>query len=144
LDSYCTECLTRAVFNLPQIWLHSPDFRGCIEEKVDWAAYRIAIHELYWLSPRSCSDSDATLLTEEFAKNVRVFLTPRIIYHEIDRSLVTRPLHQLQRKEQVKLWNELRVAEFFGQMLYGVYDVECKEYKGIDTSNYGVYADTPH
>jgi hypothetical protein len=44
----------------------------------------------------------------------------------------------------VKLRNELRVAEFFGQMLDGVYDVECKEYKGIDTSSYGVYVDTPH
>jgi hypothetical protein len=144
LDAYCLKCLRSAVRKLHHIWLHCSDFRGCIEEKVDWATYMIVLHELYWLSPRSCSDSDIALLTDEFARNLRVFLTPRLIYHEIDRNLVTRPLHLLQREEQVKLRNELRVSEYFGQMLCGVYDVECKEYMGINTSSYGVYADTPH
>jgi hypothetical protein len=77
------------------MWLHCPNYRAYIEEKVDWAAYKIAIHELYWISPRSSSDSDVALLTEEFVRNLKIFLALRTIYQEIDNSLLTRLLHQL-------------------------------------------------
>ena len=83
---------------------------------MDWAAFNIAMYELFWISPQSISesDSDLALLADEFQRNLITFMMPRIIHREIDGSLLARPLHELRLEEQLKLRMELRVAEYFG------------------------------
>jgi hypothetical protein len=65
LDAYCSACLKSAIFYLSRLWLQCIQYRGCIEEKVDWITYKLVLHEFYWITPGFSSDSEVALLTDE-------------------------------------------------------------------------------
>ena len=93
---------------------------------MDWVAYKLALHELYWITPGYSSDSKVALLMDEFVRNARIFVMPRTIYHEIDNNLLACSFHKLQQKEQVILRIKLLVTNYFGPMLSGLCDNENK------------------
>jgi hypothetical protein len=43
----------------------------------------------------------------------------------------------LPREELLQLRTELRVAEWFGETVLGIFDVSTRFYKGIDPTRYG-------
>jgi hypothetical protein len=74
---------------------------------------------------------------DKFASNLRIFAFPRRIHHAMDISLLDRELHQLPHENLLKLRTELKVAERYGEMMFGIDKVKTRIYKGVDPTSYG-------
>jgi hypothetical protein len=56
-------------------------------------------------------ESDEDLLKEEFASNLKLFVSCRTMHHDVDPKLLETPLNLLTRDEQSALLKELRMTE---------------------------------
>jgi hypothetical protein len=125
-----------ALLVLSRLWLDFPQFRSCIEEKLDYHAYILALYQLYWIILGLSRELEEALLMEEFASNLKLFVSRRILYHDVDPKLLETPLHLLTRDEQFALLIELRMTEmhYWSQMeRKGPLQI----YPGIKVNHYG-------
>jgi hypothetical protein len=56
-------------------------------------------------------ESNEDLLIEEFASNLKFFVSRRTMYHNVDPKLLETPLHLLTKDEQSALLMELSMTE---------------------------------
>jgi hypothetical protein len=90
MNNMCPRWSEDALLTVLRLWIDFPTFRDCVEDKVDWVAFQLALYELPWISPGNCIHSDAALLMDEFARNLRTFAYPRKIFRRMDDSLLDR------------------------------------------------------
>jgi hypothetical protein len=119
------------------LWLDFPLYRSVIEEKVDWIAYKLALREMFWITPGYSSDSEVSILMGAFQRNLDAFVLPRIIFRTVDPRLLSTPLHQLSRDEQLLLRTKLLVFGYSNETL--IRGSVPLKYEGIDVSSYGCF-----
>jgi hypothetical protein len=103
ITNMCLLWNEHALLILTRLWIEYPSFRNCVEDKVDWVAYHLALYKLYWIAPGNCTNYDSILLIDEFARNLNIFSIPRMIHHDMDFSLLEQLLHQMKREDLLKL-----------------------------------------
>jgi hypothetical protein len=84
INDMCPHWNEHALLILTRLWIEFPSFWCCVEDKVDWVAYHLALYELFWITPGNFSESDSALLMDEFARKLCTFAVPRMIHHDID------------------------------------------------------------
>jgi hypothetical protein len=84
MDKLCPLWNLYAFSIISRLWLEFPEYRSCIEEKPDYHAYLLALNQLHWITLGVSGGSNKDLLMEEFASNLKLFVSRPTMYHDVD------------------------------------------------------------